>query len=121
MSYPGNQGSEDPLASYGNAPSYSFGDQSAPSYSQAEASDALFPGQAPVEQTPSWHSPSTPFYDPPVPPAYALPPSSTPAPEVFSPLPGYAQPPSFEPSVPNEMNVSQQSFKSKIQKWTVST
>ena len=70
MSYPGNQGSQDPWGAspYGSAPSYSFGEQS------------IYPAEDPVAGSPSWQAPLTPSYAEPA-PAYALPPVAPPPPQ----------------------------------------
>ena len=70
MSYPGNQGSQDPwgASSYASAPSYSFPEQS------------IYPAEDPVAGSPSWQAPLTPSYAEPA-PVYALPPVAPPAPQ----------------------------------------
>ncbi|CAG5102041.1 Oidioi.mRNA.OKI2018_I69.chr1.g115.t1.cds [Oikopleura dioica] len=54
MSYWGNEEQDDPWKSYGNNPSYSFGDP------HAQTASSLNPCQTPVSQSPSWNAPTTP-------------------------------------------------------------
>ncbi|CAG5102039.1 Oidioi.mRNA.OKI2018_I69.chr1.g114.t1.cds [Oikopleura dioica] len=79
MSYPGNEGSQDPWGAsaaspFGSAPSYSFGEQS------------IYPAEDPVAGSPSWQAPLTPSYAEPA-PAYALPPVAPQATSLRDPKP----------------------------------